>query len=106
MMDTSTKAEIFENLKGFGLGEGAAAAEAVKFLIAQLGPEKALRLLVLGVLELGDMARVLGCAEQTLRNEVAKRTVPFVRQGNRNVFLVDSWRELLRQKEFRPRGNY
>ena len=46
-----------------------------------------------------ELAVVLGLAPQTIRNWVAQRKLPFVKFGRRNLFLKESLRRWLNQKE-------
>ncbi len=98
--------QLFDNLKGFKPDVGDAAEAALLKLFEHLGPEKTYALVVLGMIEQEDLARALGREPKTVCNWVASRSIPFVRLGNKNVFLVESMREWLRNKENRPRGRH
>lgn len=60
----------------------------------------------LGLLSLSEAAAMLGIAEQTLRNWIAKRQFPFVAIGRRHMVLRDSLWEWLRSKEQKPYGRH
>jgi len=106
-MHTNPKPEIFDNLKAPGLDiDDAVLAASLHKLFDHLGPEKTFALVVLGMVEQVDLAKALGRDEGTVRNWVAARAVPFVRLGNKNVFLVASMREWLRSKETKPVGSH
>jgi excisionase family DNA binding protein len=59
----------------------------------------------LGIMELEEVASLLGKKTQTIRNWVAKREIPFVKLGNRAVVLRDSLRQWLLDKERKPNGS-
>lgn len=104
--DAAQDTGLFDKL-GFDfsdVSEDKLVAAMVEQLVKLLGREKALNLLFFGILELDDTAALLGFEQKTIRNYVARREIPFVPLGRRNVFLRDSLREWLRSKEYRPRG--
>jgi len=57
---------------------------------------------IVDLLEIGEVAEVLGKSPQTIRNWIARREIPFVRVGNRNMVLKASLEAWLKSKEFRP----
>lgn len=56
----------------------------------------------LGLMTVEQLAAALDKAPQTIRNMVARREIPFVTLGNRTVFLRESVRKWLTEKEFNP----
>jgi hypothetical protein len=83
-----------------------AVAGALAKLADQLPPERLYALLVFGVVYLDDWAKVMGKEEQTIKNAIAKREIPFVRWGNTTVLRVESLREWLVNMEVKPRGSH
>jgi excisionase family DNA binding protein len=53
----------------------------------------------LGLMPLEEVAVALGIAPQTLRNRVAKRSIPFIRIGRRTMFRRASLQAWLLAKE-------
>lgn len=49
-----------------------------------------------------ELADAFGLAPQTIRNWVAKRSIPFVRVGGRSMFRKRSVEAWLDRKEFKP----
>jgi excisionase family DNA binding protein len=54
------------------------------------------------LMTIDEAASFLGKDPKTIRNYIATRTFPFVRNGNRYMVFKDSLRTWLRQKEFVP----
>lgn len=96
---------LFENLKSSGLDEGVAEA-ALKRLIEAIPPERLARLVLFGIIEQDDLGTALGWDVKTLKNKIARREIPFVRLGRRNVVLVGSMRAWLQKKEVKTHGSY
>lgn len=105
MTQDATVAELFENLTATGVDASVASA-ALTQLVQSIPPERLLGLILFGVIELDDAARALGFETQTIRNKIAKREIPFVCLGRRNVILLGSMREWLQNKETKPYGSH
>ena len=54
------------------------------------------------LMEIWEVARLLGKTPKTIKNIVARREIPFVRVGNKNMILRSSFEEWLKRKEFKP----
>ena len=54
------------------------------------------------LLSIEKVAAVLGKKPQTIKNWIAKRIIPFVRIGNKNLILRESLEAWIKQKEFKP----
>ena len=54
------------------------------------------------LLSVEELAGALGLAPKTIRNYVARRSVPFVRIGRRTMFRLQSIEAWLEKKEKRP----
>lgn len=104
--DAEKVASLFDIAdSGVDLGQVAMAA-ALEKLVGFLTPERMMLLVIFGAVEIDDYARAFGKKPQTIRNLMARRELPFVPFGNKNLILVESVRELLRKKEIKPRGSH
>jgi excisionase family DNA binding protein len=60
----------------------------------------------LGVMTIAEVAAILGRKPKTIQNWVARREIPFVILKGRTVFIRESVREWLREKETKSHGSY
>lgn len=102
---SDSEAQLFENLKSSGLDQSVADA-ALRRLVESIPTERLAALVLFGIVEIEDLAGVLGIDTQTIRNRIARRSLPSVRLGRRNVVLVKSMREWLQKKEIKPHGSF
>ena len=56
----------------------------------------------IGLLSVEELARELGLAPKTIRNHVARRSLPFVRIGRKTMFRLGSIEAWLEKKEKKP----
>lgn len=56
----------------------------------------------IGLLTIEEVAGALGKAPNTIRNMIARREMPFVRIGNKNMIRKASFEAWLQRREFIP----
>ena len=54
------------------------------------------------LMEIDEVAKLLGKSPSTIRNWVAKREFPFIQVGNKNLFKRSSILNWINEKEFLP----
>src|SRR6185312_11597979 len=75
---SDSEAQLFENLKSSGLDQSVADA-ALRRLVESIPTERLAALVLFGIVEIEDLAGVLGIDTQTIRNRIARRSLPSVR---------------------------